>query len=185
MIAAVLGGASGVWSDLASLKALRSPDIVIACNDAGAAYPGRLDGWATLHAEKLAGWMERRKGGGYRAFSIKGHWDHPSGAVEIIRERWAGSSGLYGAQIALEAFGASGVVLCGVPLDADKGHYFEPGKPWPEAELYRAGFRAALPVIRDRVRSMSGYTRELLGAPTPEWLNDWAACPPTPERKAL
>ena len=176
MIAAVLGGASGVWADLVALKAIRPPDLIIACNDAGASYPGKLDGWATLHAEKLSGWMERRSDQDYRAFSIKGHWDHDS-RVEIVRERWAGSSGLYAAQVAMEVLGASGVVLCGVPLDAGKGHFFEPGKPWPEAELYRAGFRAALPVIRDTVRSMSGWTRELLGAPSPEWLNDWAACP--------
>ena len=174
MIAAVLGGASGVWSDLAALTQIAAPGLVVACNDAGTVYPGRLDGWVTLHAEKLTGWMDRRPAKDFRAFTIKGHWDH-SGGVEIVRERWAGSSGLYGVQIALEVLGASRVVLCGVPLDPEKGHYFAPGDPWPEAELYRAGFRAALPVIRDQVRSMSGYTRELLGAPRPEWLNDWAA----------
>lgn len=182
MIAAVLGGASGVWADLSALSAVRAPDIVIACNDAGAAYPGRLNALVSLHAEKITAWMSRRaerrgEDPSLRAITIKGHWDHPEGRVEIIRERWAGSSGLYGAQIAMEAFGASGVVLCGVPLDPDRGHFFEPGKAWPEAELYRAGFRAALPVIRDKVRSMGGYTRELLGGPTPEWLNDRAACP--------
>jgi hypothetical protein len=174
MIAAVLGGASGVWAELAELKAMRTPDIVIACNEAGAAYPGQLDGWVSLHFEKLAKWMERRPRNDYRAFSIAGHWDLGD-RVEVIPSRWAGSSGLYAAQIALEAFDASGVVLCGVPLEDAKGHYFDPGTAWTDAELYRAGFRAALPVIRDKVRSMSGYTRELLGGPTPEWLNDWAA----------
>ena len=179
MIAAVLGGASGVWSDLAALKLICQPDIVIACNDAGGAYPGHLDALVSLHAEKITGWMQRRTRGtdgkSCKAYTIKGHWDHPTGQVEIVRERWAGSSGLYGVQIALEVFNASRVVLCGVPLDSEKGHFFEPGKPWPDAELYRAGFRAALPVIRDKVRSASGYTRELLGAPSAEWLNDRAA----------
>lgn len=176
MIAVVLGGASGVWEELSAVKDMlgREPDIAVACNDAGAVYPGRLHGWASLHAEKIGAWMRLRKADDYRAFSIKGHWDHEA-RVEIVLERWKGSSGLYAAQIALDVFGASQVVLCGVPLWPEKGHFFSPGKAWPEAELYRRGFKAALPVIRGPVRSMSGWTRELLGEPTPEWLTNRAA----------
>jgi hypothetical protein len=169
MIAAVLGGAAGVWSDLADLRKLRKPDIVIACNDVGALYPARLDGWVTLHAEKLHSWMQRRRRLDYRAFTPEGEW--PAGSrVEILRERWAGSSGLYGVQIAMDIFQSSRVVMCGIPLDAAQGHFFAPNEAWPDADLFRAGFRAALPVIRDTARSMSGYTRELLGAPSADWL---------------
>lgn len=174
--AVVLGGAGGVWEELAALNTMTggAPDIVVACNDAGAVYPGRLDGWATLHAEKLTAWREQRPARDHRAFTINGYWNHASD-VEIVRERWKGSSGLYAVQIALEVFGASQVVLCGVPLWPANGHFFSPSREWPEAELYRRGFQAALPVIRDPVRSMSGWTRELLGGPTPEWLTTRAA----------
>ena len=176
VIAVVLGGAGGVWQDLAELRVMmgRWPDIVVATNDAGAVYPGRLDGWATLHSEKLAKWQAIRKRRDYRAFTIKGHWNIDD-TIEIVPERWKGSSGLYAVQIALDAFKASGVVLCGVPLWPENGHFFSPTKVWPEAEIYRRGFQAALPVIRGSVRSMSGWTRELLGAPCPEWLTDRAA----------
>lgn len=176
VVAAVLGGAGGVWEELATLREMMgaSPDIIVATNDAGTVYPGRLDGWATLHHEKLAKWQALRGRRDYRAFTIKGHWDLDE-TVEIVPERWKGSSGLYAAQIALDAFGAGQVVLCGVPLWPTNGHFFSPTKVWPEAELYRRGFKAALPVIRGSVRSMSGWTRELLGGPTPEWLIDRAA----------
>jgi len=176
LIAVVLGGASGVWDEYAAVTVMlgSAPEIVVACNDAGAVFPGRLDGWATLHSEKLAKWQALRSRRDYRAFTIKGHHDLGEG-VEIVVERFKGSSGLYAAQIAMDAFGASGVILCGVPLWPENGHFFSPDRPWPEAELYRRGFKAALPVIRAPVRSMSGWTRELLGAPCPEWLNDRAA----------
>lgn len=152
----------------------RKPDLVIACNDAGVTYPGRLDGWATLHHEKFQQWRERRRGNGdYRAFIIKA-WPRCEDC-ELVKERWPGSSGLYAAQVALDAFGASGVVLCGVPLTMSGRHFFDRSTDWIDAENYRRGFQAALPEIRDPMRSMSGWTRELLGAPCPEWLTNRAA----------
>ena len=170
MIAAILGGAVGVWSQLAKLREVADVSLVVACNDAGVTYPGHLDGWATLHPEKFGTWRARRRGNGdYRAFSIK--LAHGCGDTEIVPERWRGSSGLYAAQIALDEFGADKAVLCGVPLIAKDRHFFDRNNEWSDAENYRKGFQAALPVIRDRVRSMSGWTRELLGEPSPEWLN--------------
>lgn len=175
MIAAVLGGASGVWSELRSLEEIlgRKPDLVVATNDAGAVYPGHLDGWATLHHEQFTAWRVRRAGNqDYRAFCIQPHLQ--SVDAEIVREKWSASSGLYAAQIALDVFGASGVVLCGVPLSPEAGHFFDRATAWDDAHVFRRGFEAALPVIRDHIRSMSGWTRELLGAPDAEWLTDRA-----------
>lgn len=175
-VAVVLGGASGVWSELTLLESMlgRRADVVVACNDAGVMYPGRLDGWCTLHHEKFAGWRSRRHGNlDYRAFTIK-HWPDCQD-TELLAERWPGSSGLYAAQVALEAFDASRVVLCGVPLTMEGKHFFDRNNAWIDAENYRRGFEAALPAIRETVRSMSGWTRELLGGPTSEWLTNRAA----------
>jgi hypothetical protein len=172
VLAAVLGGASGVFAELATLRGLSVPDLVIATNDAGAVYPGHLHGWATLHHEQFAEWRARRAGNqDYRAFCIE---PFPGLDAEIVREKWSASSGLYAAQIALDVFGARGVVLCGVPLSPEAGHFFDRGSPWGDAPVFRRGFEAALPVIRGPVRSMSGWTRELLGAPDAEWLTDRA-----------
>lgn len=173
MLAAVLGGARGVWAELTELEGLlgRRPDLIVATNDAGVIYPGRLDAWATLHHERFAEWRRRRAGNSdYRAFI---HAPLSGLAAEVVPERWSGSSGLFAAQIALQALGACGVVLCGCPLDADRAHFFN-GRPWTDADVFRRGFEAARPVIRDTVRSMSGWTRDLLGGPDAQWLNDRA-----------
>lgn len=173
MLAAVLGGARGVWAELAELEAMigRRPDLIVATNDAGVVYPGRLDAWATLHHERFAEWRRRRTGNtDYRAFI---HAPHVAVQADVVPDRWSGSSGLYAAQVALSHLGARGVVLCGVPLDADRAHFFN-GAPWTDADVFRRGFEAALPVIRETVRSMSGWTRDLLGFPDPQWLIDRA-----------
>jgi len=173
MIAAVLGGARGVWAELAELETLigRRPDLIVGTNDAGVIYPGHLDAWATLHHERFSEWRRRRTGNqDYRAFV---HAPLSGLTAEVVRERWSGSSGLFAAQIALQKLGARGVVLCGVPLDAERAHFFN-GAPWSDADVFRRGLEAALPVIRDCARSMSGWTRDLLGAPDAQWLVDRA-----------
>lgn len=173
MLAAVLGGARGVWAELAELEQLhgRRPDLIVGTNDAGVVYPGRLDAWATLHHERFNEWKRRRVGNqDYRAFI---HAPHPGVTGEVVPDRWAGSSGLYAAQVAISHLGAARVVLCGVPLDADRAHFFN-SAAWTDADVFRRGFEAALPVIRETVRSMSGWTRDLLGAPDAQWLIDRA-----------
>lgn len=173
MLAAVLGGARGVWAELNELETMigRRPDLIVATNDAGVVYPGRLDGWATLHHEQFSEWRRRRTGNqDYRAFI---HAPFSSVTAEVVPERWSGSSGLYAAQVAWREMGARRVVLCGVPLSPESAHFFN-SAPWTDADVFRRGFEAALPVIRDTVRSMSGWTRDLLGFPDPQWLNDRA-----------
>jgi hypothetical protein len=73
---------------------------------------------------------------------------------------YSGSSALLGVKIALR-LGYRKIILAGVPLN--EGHYahFQIGWTWI-ADLLKCC----------PVRSMSGFTRELLGAPTEEWLND-------------
>lgn len=177
MIALCLGGAPSVWSDLKAAKALLAgrPHIVIACNYAGIHYPGQLDGWATLHPELFSPWSRERSSRGlntdYRLFAYVGHFNCPG--AEIVPERFKGSSGLYMAQVALEAMGAAGAILCGVPIEQDAGHFHEPG-PWSDAERYRSGFRAAAAEIGPSLRSMSGWTAELLGKPDSAWLTERA-----------
>lgn len=173
MLAAVLGGARGVWAELEQLESMlgRRPDLIVGTNDAGVIYPGHLDAWATLHHERFAEWRRRRSGNqDYRAFI---HAPRVGVVAEVVPDRWAASSGVYAAQVALSHLGATGVVLCGVPLDPRAAHFFD-SAAWTDADVFRRGFEAARPVIRDTVRSMSGWTRDLLGAPDAQWLNDRA-----------
>lgn len=172
-VALCLGGAKTVWEDLERAQALVGDrdHIIVACNFAGVQFRGHLDGWATLHPERMDGWRAERAGRGlntdFRAFVHALRRNVRD--VEVVPELWNGSSGPYMAQVALEAMGASGVILCGVPMDGEAGHIHFPGA-WGVADRYRLAIErmkaAGLPV-----RSMSGWTAGVLGEPDAAWLD--------------
>lgn len=180
---AVLGGAPSAWDDLAVAKRLLKGNVgVVACNDAAVLYKGHLHGFATLHPERLGKWREQRAGNDdFRSFVPGRHGN--SMDAELIEQRWHGSSGLYAAQVAFEAFQASGVILCGVPMSPEQGHISYPTY-WTGGTSYRRGFVAALPVIGARLRSMGGWTRDVFGGPTPEWIAVLAGAKPIRELRA-
>lgn len=173
-IAAVLGGAAGGKEELDALRRMASVSAVYAVNDAAAQFPGPLAAFVTLHPEHLPRWIyERRVAGLLEPAEIVAHstGEH---VTRIVDYRWpgmnaSGSSGLFAAKVALEADPRFSVVLCGVPMDAARGHFFDPA-PWSEVEAFRDAWRIALPHLRDRVRSMSGWSSELLGMPDSTWL---------------
>ena len=100
-------------------------------------------------------------------------------ASYVVRAKWLGTSGLYGVQIALEELGFDGVILAGVPIDAAAGTLCAHSlmTDADRVERYRPEWMLALPTIGARTRSMSGWTREILGEPTSQWLK--ALTPPT------
>lgn len=161
MIALILGGAPSVWLDLEKAQAqLDRRHMVVAANLAGIEWRGQLDGWASLHGDLLPGWAKARAG-------------KPAGrlfTVETTPERWPGSSGLYALQCALFEMGATGAILCGIPMDSAAGHFSVPGS-WAGTDDYRRAFEAALPEIGGRVRSMGGWTQSLFGAPSEAWID--------------
>jgi len=65
--------------------------------------------------------------------------------------------------------GCERIVLAGIPMSAEYAHYYNPGQ-WTQAHMYHKGWKKHLDKIAPYVRSMSGWTRELLGAPDEEWL---------------
>jgi len=179
----ILGGAACVWDDLARAERLCDVDCVIAINDAGASHNGHLDHWVSLHPEKFQVWMDRRN---RRRLPPPGTvWFHRGvGEREVRRfggefqstEDWGGSSGLFAVKVALEQ-GASHVILCGVPMDPEQGHYFDE-KPWKDGRRYHAAWEKRREEMADRVRSMSGWTARLLGEPDEVWLSSTVAAVP-------
>lgn len=160
--AVILGGGHTLWADLAQIADV-SQRLVIAINDAGVAYQGRVDYWVTLHPEKLPKWTEQRKGN--QDYETISHKTRKGARVDrVVRELWAGSSGLFAAQFAVNDLGCTDVILCGVPM-TPTGHFFS-SDPWRHCEKYRRGWKEAEPVFAGRVTSLSGWTRELLGAPS-------------------
>lgn len=69
---------------------------------------------------------------------------------------YSAGSGMYAVQVGI-ALGYEKIILVDMPLD---GH----------CEAHRAGWKEAFPLLKDKVRSLSGYTKKLFGAPDDEWL---------------
>lgn len=169
----ILGGAAGVWADLGQFWAMapRTDPLVIAVNDVGCHYPGRVDAWVTLHPERMAGWKQLRAEIGFEAAQLTVA-DRAPELVDVVVEHWGGgSSGLYGVAVAVH-LGADRVVLCGVPLDESPP--IAESLETHDVPLGLVHFRRAWERKRDRIvgcaRSMSGWTKDLLGPVTKEWL---------------
>lgn len=170
-----LGGAEGVWDDLAAARELAGDCHIAGVNEAAAAFAGKLEFMASLHPEKVEVWKRRRKqlGGNLNFLVVCPKGVNGFAPDCIVQELWSGSSGLYLAQVAVRLFGYRKVICCGMPLDENKHHFFD-DKPWSAARQYQRGWKEAVedPTMRGRIRSMSGWTRSLLEMPDRSWLLD-------------
>jgi len=183
-IALVMGGAQCLFEDIAAAEKLFKPDIIVAVKDIGITWP-HVDHWVTYHPERLPKELAERRRAGLPdpgqiwAYQVprKSGIDLP---IKALTSTKGGSSGLLGTEVALIV--ATKAVLCGIPLDPKQVHYRRPRKGgWPPGQTYRLAWKAIYPKLKHRVRSMSGWTRELLGAPTKEWLFEDAADTPPSE----
>jgi len=167
----VLGGAANVWDDAKAALAMAEFDAVLACKDMIADWPGMLDYGVSLHQDRNAGYLKARAEKGYPGRPQI--WSHRAGGTRGYADKsvtdWGGASGLFGVRVGIEE-GFQRIVLAGVPMTPDAGHY-KRGKPWREAERYRSAWNERADDLRQTVRSMSGYTAALLGTPTTDWLD--------------
>lgn len=177
--AIVIGGADCVWDDVKAARALFEPDAFAVINDMIPLWPDRIDYVCSLHPEKVAEWLNQRH---KKGLDFHGEvWCHkiagPRGivhkGVDHHTEDWAGSSGLFAAKVLLEQ-GFDKIVLCGVPLVSESMHIVRK-RHWSAAHAFRSGWQRNRKSIAHKVRSVSGWTKEFLGAPTPEWLANRAA----------
>lgn len=175
LTAVVLGGAACLHDDLARALKLFTPDVWIATNHAGRDTPGIVDHWVSMHPDLMPRWIaERARASREPAGQLWTAWRRrqptlPDLEFKVV-ENWGGSSGMLAVTVALEV-GCDRIVLCGVPMDAKQGHYNDP-KPWKDALQYRKAWMDRAPGLSPKVRSMSGDTREWLGAPTAEWFDE-------------
>jgi hypothetical protein len=177
-VALILGGAACLWEDVgAALTLLGAPPAteneaswpagpVIATNEAGAAWAGCLDHWVTRHPEKLGTWQALRRVRGYPdGYEVCSNqaWS----GVDVVIAPWGSTSGLLAVARA-RGLGVRRAVLCGIPMTVT-AHFFD-AKPWRNAGNAWRGWAANEHKMRGWVRSMSGRTRDMLGAPTLRWL---------------
>lgn len=173
----VLGGSDSLWDDVAAVETLLGrpwPGLVVATNDAGVAWPRRLDHWATKHPEDIAAReREREARAREHGYTSDGHttWARRNPTlVDRILEEWGGSSsGLYAITVGEEVTEEPRRgILCGMGLD-ETPHFFD-DEPWQWAESHWKAFERNYPKMRGWVRSMSGRTRRLTGVPTIDWM---------------
>lgn len=150
-------------------------------NDIGTIYPERIDFWVSLHPEKMLKWQQLRRAHGLNDDYIT--YAHepcqpglvPGGDPRV--DKWldfrypgmtgSGSSGLLAVKAA-QAEGCNRIVLAGIPLTVKDRHFFD-DKPWYERDSFADAWRIAYPNLKHSVRSLSGWTKELLGYPTSTW----------------
>jgi len=169
--ALILGGAGTLHDDRDRALKLFKPDLIIACNHAARDHEGEVDAWATMHPDlRDRLWLKQRARAGLP--TAKSLW-HPKHRGEWRGSRpirtWGGSSGMLCIAVGYE-LGCTHLVLAGVPLSKMEGHYDDP-KPWIECRQYHSVWKRTAHRIEGRVKSMSGWTRDLLGEPTAEWLD--------------
>ena len=169
-VAIVIGGGVNVLLDLTLTHNLLNgkPRTYYVINDMIADY-SHCNVAVTLHPEKLAGWLEAR---------IKANWLMPQRVYSHITRRsqlvthqsddWLGSSGLFAVKIAIEN-GHRAIILCGVPMDSSL--HYRRQKEWKDCQIFRKGWQKHFNRIAAITRSWDGWTAQLLGEPTPEWLD--------------
>lgn len=193
MKALVIGCAACVWDDLEAAEPLANYDAIYCVKQMGIHFPKKFDVWITLHPEVMDDYeTQRREKGfpdGYQIVAPPPNELGMHGAKGNIARRVSyilskdlsasASSGLYGAKVAVED-GFDRVVLAGIPMTPEGGHFLPAsrnvsghtrGAIWSGHSSFVVGMNVALPQLKGKVRSMSGYTEKVLGAPTREWLN--------------
>lgn len=170
----VLGAAACLWEDIDKALSIGGYDAVIAAKLAGIAWPGELHSWVTLHPEWMAGYRKRRADKGYPEPRETVGNGPGKGVDRVADARWpeqrnrSGSSGMFAAKVALDE-GFERIVLCGIPMTQQVGR-IDGRDGWPAAKTYRAAVLRSKHRLIGKVRSVSGWTEELLGSPDPEWL---------------
>ena len=183
-VALILGGSNEVFSEY--VEALKlcatagTPWKIFACNDMLEAFPGVIDNGVTLHPEKLVTWLSRRTAAGLAPPVVM--WAHRHfTCVDQWSRDWGGSVGLFAVKLAREEQFRK-IICCGVPMDTDAQH-FKRKIPWTSANAFRRGWLAHARELRPFVKSMSGWTKNLLGPPTLEWLLSEIPDPHPPTRQ--
>lgn len=173
----ILGGAPCIWDDLAQVT-LDDVDY-LAINFTGFFAHRNIRHWANRHPEDLPHYVAlyqetycptESDNANYNFFAhlFRSHvYTHAPQDAEVnwqfVQEK--GSSAMFAVQVGL-ALGYAPIWLAGVPLD-NSGRFGSP--PWitsfDYAGHYQEAWQDALPLLQGRVKSFSGWTRELLGMP--------------------
>lgn len=140
------------------------------CNSAIPFFPDKIDNACTLHPDQMNAWTYARNAKGL-PMPYGRTWAHrPYNGFSNYTKDWQGSSGLFMVKVARECTHTH-IILCGVPMTVEDKHFVR-HQEWNAAHGFRRGWNRHLDQLRPFVRSMSGWTKKELGAPTFTWIND-------------
>jgi hypothetical protein len=121
-------------------------------------YPGRIEHAVTYHPREFDDFKKRRaKAGGNLDYATHTHCRPELGHRVWPFEPPSGSSAMLGIEVGI-GLGYSRIIVAGVLLE---------GKVYGR---FQKGWVTRYDIIKDKVRAMNGYPREMLGAPDGEWL---------------
>ena len=185
-VCVILACAEGVYQDYEEIKKILSSCgkgyTLLAVNDIACYVRDRVYALITSDPELAPGWINWRKKRfvyGPDARNVPLVFSQESG--EHVDVSWSGignqvgTSGMVAILMAI-CMGFDKIILGGMPLDWDKPHFFSPYVlkiPLSEQLLNKNSWEYAinkLPTFAKKVRSISGLTKEWLGAPTTEWI---------------
>jgi len=155
----VLGSAPCWQDDLAEIKNHELYDFVAVGLDCADKYVGRIEHAVSYHPKEFPAFRQRRAAAGGNVDYIT----HTHCMAELGHRVWpyfspSGSSAMLGVEVGI-GLGYQKIIVAGVLLT--DGDY----------KRFQDGWRVRYDKIKDKVRAVNGYPRELLGAPTEEWLN--------------
>ena len=178
-VAIVVGGSSSVKEEYATARHLcagaRIGYQALVVNDMIPEFEDYIDHAVTLHPVKLKRdpphWLRSRA---ERGLPPPGDvWchrdDHKDVVTRVVKDHWSGSSGLFAVKIALYELGCDRVILCGVPM-TEAGKHFNSERPWKACPMFARYWNAHIAELGPYVRSFSGWTREILGPVTLDFL---------------
>jgi hypothetical protein len=173
-IGIVVGGAEDVLAEYEKAKdmcaAAGKNFTTLVTNDMIEHFTDCCDHAVTLHARvKLPLWLKARAKKGLPVPARVWAQKAEPLVTDASREWGQGSVGLFAVKIALLELKLSQVLLCGVPMTVEAGH-FRRQRPWKDAGVFRREWLARKDEIASCVRSFSGWTAGLLGTPTTEFV---------------
>ncbi len=178
----IIGAASGWLVDLRGLQNIcKNFDVTAIGLDC--AYYDHIDYFATYHIEDIKPYYRKRKNLGLNLdYKVVSHTDDyikynkektfrkldlEGLRVDIVipYKKPSGSSALLGVFLALK-LGYEKIVLCGCPM---QGIIVKTNSKY---DLFQKGWIPNKDMVMNKVKSMSGWTKEFLGEPTKEWIED-------------
>lgn len=160
----IIGSHADVAMDMDAMPKNVEWDYMAIGPDAVNKYAGKILYVATYHPDEVGLIRDRRLSvSGNLDYTVIGH-DKRDGVDIVISDWWrpSGSSSLLGTQAALR-LGYTRIVLCGCPLTGSNAN----GSKY---EGFRDGWKARKNDVAPYVRSISGWTADILGKPSPEWV---------------